>query len=51
MRTRLFATLDGRIGLRARAHPVRGQGRAHLSNGESSKPSIFFQPDVRTRAQ
>jgi hypothetical protein len=35
--------------MRCRAHPVRGEGRAHLSNAVI-KPSIFFQPDVRTRA-
>jgi hypothetical protein len=34
---------------RIRTHPVRGQGRAHLTN-QVRIISIFFQPDVRTRA-
>jgi len=37
------------LATRIRAHPVRGQGRAHLSK-QAATISIFFQPDVRTRA-
>src|SRR5262249_10111882 len=37
------------LATRIRAHPVRGQGRDHLSK-QAGATTIFFQPDVRTRA-
>ena len=41
---------DNTLGERRRAHPVRGQGRAHLCSKVRTTIPIFFQPELRTRA-